>query len=81
MIMDEKKEYRVRIMYREPGFEAREGRKGAPFSWTYNINAVDEVAAFTLAVEEFRATAKLSSVGWVRNIVSVEVSDAEELLS
>ena len=78
---DDKKKFRVRIMYREPNFEDSIGRKEDPFTWTYRINAVDEAAAIALAINEFHATAKLSSVGWVRNIVSVEVIDAEEPLS
>jgi hypothetical protein len=77
-MMDEKKKFRVRILYREPGFEARNGPQDAPFNATYDIKAVDEAAAITLSIEEFHATAKLSSVGWVRKIVSVEVANAEE---
>jgi hypothetical protein len=80
-MMDEKKQFRVRIMYREPGFEARNGPQEAPFNAIYNINAVDEAAAIVLATEEFHATARLSSVGWVRKIVCVEITDAEESLS
>jgi hypothetical protein len=78
MMTDEKKEFRVRIMYREPTFEARNGLIEEPFDWTYSINAVDKAAAIALAIKEFHATARLSSFGWVRKMVSVEVTDAEE---
>jgi hypothetical protein len=75
MMIDERKEFKVRIMYREPNFEDRNGPKEEPYVGIYNVTAVDEAAAIALAIEEFHLTAKLSSVGWVRKIVSAEVAE------
>ena len=65
--------YRVRIDYREPTYEARYGPKRAPYSWTYEIMAPDEQEAARLALLEFQDTARVSSVGWIREVVAIQV--------
>jgi hypothetical protein len=65
--------YRIRIHYREPSFELRAGPQARPFHWTYFITAADPESAKGLALEEFRQMAQASGVGWVRQILLVEL--------
>jgi hypothetical protein len=68
--------FRVTIHYREPEFESRAGRRAEPFRWTYCIAAHDRRQASDTAIREFHATARLSSVSWRRDIVSVVAEPA-----
>lgn len=67
--------YRVRIDYREPTYEARAGQKRSPYSWTYEVVAANENEAARMALREFRETARVSSVGWFREVVAVHVGN------
>lgn len=73
--------YHVRIFYREPTYELANGPKKDPYSWTYRIQADTEEKAIALALEEFRAMERNSSVGWVRVITGTEVTPAPPLPS
>ena len=66
-------EFIVEIRYREPSYEAREGERDEPFRFRYRIYAGTADAATSLALDEFRRITKLSSVGWIRDVVSVDV--------
>ena len=63
--------FRVTIRYREPGFEARLGRVGDAYRWTYRIEAIDREAATRDALQQFEETARQSQVSWRRDIVSI----------
>jgi hypothetical protein len=65
--------YRVRIHYREPTYELANGAHKRPFHWTYTITATSPHEAQLLALEEFRQMAIASGVGWVRQILLVEL--------
>jgi hypothetical protein len=65
--------YRVRIDYREPTYEARVGPKRTPYTWTYEVVAPNEKEAAQIALREFRETARVSSVGWLREVVGIQV--------
>ncbi len=74
--MSEERVYRVRIWYREPTYEARTAPRAAPFRWTFVIRAADEAQARRRALREFEDVTRQSSVGWSREVVSVEVEPA-----
>lgn len=65
--------YRVTVSYREPTYEARSGARPNPFRWTYAISAESEEQARASALREFRHTTEMSSVGWSRVVVGVDV--------
>ena len=67
--------WRVRIHYREPSFEARLGRQGAPFVWTYEVQAGDATTAIGAALRTFEEAAASSRVRWVRKVVDVVVAE------
>jgi len=69
--------YRVRVWYREPTYEARTGPRAAPFRWTYTVRAEGEEEARRRALREFEEMSRLSSVGWSREVVAVEVEPAQ----
>jgi len=66
--------YSVTIHYREPAFELRLRRQGPPYRFTFDVRARDERCAVEVARRKFDEMARLSSVGWVREIVRIEVS-------
>lgn len=66
-------EFIVEIRYREPNYEAREGERDEPFRFRYRIHAGNAEAATSLALDQFRRISELSSVGWIRDVVSVDV--------
>jgi hypothetical protein len=74
-----KRAFLVRILYREPTYELEAGAKKDPYSWTYRIEADTEERSISLALEEFRAMERQSSVGWIRVICGTEVSPAPPL--
>jgi hypothetical protein len=63
----------VEVLYREPGYETRHGARAEPYRFRYRIHAGNEASARWLALDEFRRISELSSVGWVRDVVSVAV--------
>ena len=63
----------VTIHYREPTYEDVVGRKECAYRWTFQLSAVDEADARNQALDEFRETERLSGVGWVREIATVDV--------
>ena len=68
--------YRVTVSYREPDYEARVGPRLNPYRWTYTIVADGEEQARLSALLEFRQMTMLSSVGWHRVVVGVDVAPA-----
>ena len=65
-------QFRVTIHYHEPAFEMRIGRSGAPYHFTFEVTAPNEGRAMRQARHQFQEMARLSSVGWVREIVRIE---------
>lgn len=74
------KYFRVRIEYREPEFEARTGARETPYRFTYRIAAGSDVQAREDALAEFSETTALSSVGWRREIVAVNVEPIDDAI-
>ena len=68
--------FRVQIEYREPTYELRVGPKPAPYRWTYEIVARSETEAAESALQRFHGTMRASSVGWIREVVAVQVLPA-----
>jgi len=66
--------YHVRIEFREPTYELRAGPKPEPYLFGYDIEAANESEAAQLALLEFRETAKLSNVAWIRQVLQVIVT-------
>lgn len=64
----------VEIQYREPTYEARHGRRASPYRFRYRIEARTAADARELALIEFARVSAMSSVGWPRDIVGVEIS-------
>jgi hypothetical protein len=69
--------FKVRLLYRELGFEQETVQRLHPFDWTYRVQAADERAAVRQAAREFEQMQGLSGAGWVREVVGVEVLPAE----
>lgn len=65
--------FRVRIIYREPTYEAATGKTCGAYSGTFLVSAPSHVAAANRAMNQFRELERLSSVGWVREVVEVQV--------
>ena len=65
--------YVVEIQYREPTYELRVGPKKHPYSMTYKIHTTSEDSAAAKAIAEFERITEVSSVGWIREIVDVDV--------
>jgi len=63
----------VEIQYREPSYERRHGARPNPYRWRYRIYARSGEMAVEMALQEFREIAQLSSSGWSREVVAVEV--------
>ena len=68
--------YKVTVRYREPTYEARNTPRRDPFRWTYTLSAEGEDQARRRALHEFREVTRLSSVGWSREVVAVDVQPA-----
>lgn len=69
--------YKVTVSYREPTYEARTGPRAAPYRWTYRLLADSEQTARRRALAEFEAVTRLSSVGWSREVVAVDVQETD----
>jgi hypothetical protein len=61
----------VTVFYREPTYEQRAGAKAEPYAHPCEVQAADEAEAVRRATEMFNAEVQRSSIGWVREIVSV----------
>ena len=72
-------EYLVTIYYREPTYERYHGAKEKPYHWTYRVRAKGEKSARDGALMEFREMARLSNVGWGREVESVEVCGVNQV--
>ncbi len=68
--------YKVTVSYREPTYEERTGPRATPFRWTYSLLADSADHARRRALSEFHEVTRLSSVGWTRVIVAVDVEVA-----
>jgi hypothetical protein len=68
--------FHVRIYYREPTWELYHGPRPEPLQASYDIEAVDAEHARRLALNEFRASGRDSGVGWVKEVVRVDVEVA-----
>ncbi len=71
-----KSAFLVRIEYREPTYELAVGRKPKAYSWTYRVHGRSREDAERLALAEFQQMARLSDVGWVREIVGISTNRA-----
>jgi predicted HicB family RNase H-like nuclease len=66
--------YRVRLFYREPTYESStEETKEVPYSGSFDVRAPDFGSALQRALSQFAEAQRLSSVGWVREVVRVEI--------
>jgi hypothetical protein len=70
--------YHVRIEFREPTYELRAGPKAEPYLFGYDVEAASESEAEQSALLEFRETARLSSVAWIRQVLQVVVTPAPD---
>lgn len=66
--------YHVRIEFREPTYELRAGTKQEPYLFGYEVEAASEAKAERQALLEFRQTAELSNVAWIRKVLQVTVT-------
>jgi hypothetical protein len=70
--------YDVVVSYREPTYEAHAGPKAEPYRWTYRIRASSEADAARGARRQFDEAQRLSSVGWARTVVGIEIISSKE---
>lgn len=61
----------VLIHYREPTYRRAEA-KPEPYRWSYRVAAATPNDGKRQALAEFRRVARLSGVGWIREVVRVE---------
>jgi 1,2-phenylacetyl-CoA epoxidase PaaB subunit len=73
LVLNHSREFRVEILYREPTYEMRAGRKAEPYRWVFRVRAESRATAINAATEEFRRLEASSSVSWVREIVDIRV--------
>ena len=71
-------DYTVTIHYREPSYEQTGKPRAEPYRFTYDVHAEGADRARELAIAEFERVTRESSVGWVREIVEVEVAIVED---
>jgi hypothetical protein len=65
--------FRVRILYREPTYELVRGFARDPYSWTHELEAASLDRAREEALSVFSRAGADSNVGWVREVVRVDV--------
>jgi len=70
-VLGPRTEYRIRILYREPSYARHAGHQARDYRWTYNLMASNLHQAKAMAEAEFRKMARLSSVGWTREITEI----------
>ncbi len=63
----------LRIQHIEPTYAEQSGQPLRTFTWTVSVFAYSEEEARAKAAKEFRRWEGLSGVGWVRQIVSIDV--------
>ena len=63
----------VTILYREPTWEARFGRRARPCGGAFEVDAPDALTALATALVEFKQLEASSFTGWIRDIESVSV--------
>ena len=77
--MDEFNRYRVSVAYQEPTYRAARGAPaGEPYTWVFHVRAGSKTEASERARAAFREWARRSSVGWVREIVSVTAERVDQ---
>jgi hypothetical protein len=72
--------YRVVVVYREPSYELRLG-KDRVYTIAYDVRAGSPGEAVRHGLDEFHKTARLSNVGWSREVwrtLAVPLSPEEE---
>lgn len=69
--------YRVRVRYREPGYERRHGARAEPYEWRCEVRAGTGAEAVDAALAQFRALQRKSSVGWTRLVIDAVASPAD----
>ena len=66
--------FRIALKYREPTYELGAGRKPEPYSGgSVEIVALDAAEALGIALRRFDEMQRLSSVGWMREVVHIEI--------
>ena len=66
--------FRIKLQYREPTYELTAGRKAEPYSGgSFEITASHAVEALQIALDRFESLQRLSNVGWVREVVRIEI--------
>ena len=70
--------YHVRIEFREPTYELRAGPKQEPYLFGYDVEAASELEAERSALQKFQEMARLSNVGWVRQVLRLIVTLAPD---
>lgn len=65
--------FRVRLTYVERTYDRRRGRRPQQRDCTYLVIAATQDDAVAQALDEFHEIARLSSVGWPREIVAAWV--------
>ncbi len=70
--------YHVRIEFREPTYELWAGPKQEPYLFGYDVEAASESEAERSALQEFQEMARLSNVGWVRQVLRLIVTLAPD---
>ena len=64
--------YRVCVAYQEPTYRVARGAPARePYTWVFHVRAGSKKEARERARAAFREWARQSSVGWVREILSV----------
>lgn len=69
--------FHVVILYREPTFERRTGRRAEPFRGTVEVHAADPDQAVERARGWFQEMESQSWVGWLREIERIEVAELD----
>ncbi len=66
--------YRVTVLYVEPTYARYAGQRPVPRRWSIEIDAPDPPAAVHAALDRFHELSRLSGVGWIREVVSWDVT-------
>ena len=70
-----RREYLVRVQYREPTYELRVGKKKFPYRWSIQLFATCAEEAMEIARREIGGSTRISNVGWIRVIVSMVATE------
>lgn len=66
--------YRVTVLYVEPTYARYVDRPPVARRWSIDVEAPDAPAAVHAALDRFHELARLSGVGWIREVVSWDVT-------